>query len=39
MNFYEHLQTPEAQQKLVDTVRTFWEDEIRNHYEGGDDCE
>lgn len=38
-NFYEHLQTPEAQAKIVTTVREFWEDEIRENYDGGDHCE
>ncbi|KAL1405873.1 hypothetical protein Q8F55_007552 [Vanrija albida] len=36
-NFYDHLQDPEVQQKLVDNVRAFWEDEVRGDYAGGDD--
>ncbi|RXK36262.1 hypothetical protein M231_06465 [Tremella mesenterica] len=36
-NRYEHWQGIRARQRLVETVRSFWEDEIRGVYEGGDD--
>jgi len=39
MNFYEHLQSDEARERVVSTIRAFWEDEVRDHYEGGRDCE
>lgn len=38
MNFYDHLQPEEVRSKISRTVREFWEDEIRENYEGGDDC-
>ncbi|OXG26247.1 cytoplasmic protein [Cryptococcus neoformans Bt120] len=37
MNFYDHLQPEEVRSKISRTVREFWEDEIRENYEGGDD--
>ncbi|ODN74098.1 hypothetical protein L202_07558 [Cryptococcus amylolentus CBS 6039] len=35
MNFYDHLQPQEIRDKVVNTVREFWLDEIRDNYEGG----
>lgn len=39
MNYYDHLQREDARSRICDTVRSFWEDEIRGDYEGGEDCE
>ena len=39
-NFYDHLQSPETRQKMCETVRGFWEDEVRDqHTAMGADCE
>ncbi|WVQ73443.1 hypothetical protein IAR50_003015 [Cryptococcus sp. DSM 104548] len=35
MNFYDHLQPQEIRDKIVQTVKEFWLDEIRDNYEGG----
>ncbi|WWC88313.1 uncharacterized protein L201_003221 [Kwoniella dendrophila CBS 6074] len=35
--FYDHLQSEETRIKISDTVRAFWEDEIRENYTGRDD--
>ncbi|WVF68711.1 hypothetical protein IAT40_003483 [Kwoniella sp. CBS 6097] len=35
--FYDHLQNEDTRGKICDTVRAFWEDEIRENYEGGPD--
>ncbi|WVO18590.1 hypothetical protein L204_106309 [Cryptococcus depauperatus] len=37
MNFYNHLQSEDTQLKICQTAREFFEDEIRENYEGGDD--
>jgi hypothetical protein len=39
MNYYEHYQDEATRSKICDTVRSFWEDEIRGDYSGGEDCE
>lgn len=38
-NFYEHYQSSEDQAKLVERVKEFYEDEIRENYAGGPNCE
>jgi hypothetical protein len=38
-NYYEHLQSADEREMICDTVRAFWEDEIRTRYQGGDDCQ
>lgn len=39
-NFYDHLQSSETRQKICETVREFWEDEIRDQHSAmGVDCE
>lgn len=38
-NFYDHLQDAEERQKLTETVRAFFEDEVRDNYAGRPDCE
>ncbi|WVQ96245.1 hypothetical protein IAU59_003349 [Kwoniella sp. CBS 9459] len=35
--FYDHLQNADTRETICDTVRAFWEDEIRENYEGGSD--
>ncbi|WVW85072.1 hypothetical protein I302_107108 [Kwoniella bestiolae CBS 10118] len=35
--FYDHLQLEDPRTKICDTVRAFWEDEIRENYGGGHD--
>lgn len=37
-NYYPHLQDPSARERLCETIRSFWEDEIRGDYDGGKDC-
>jgi hypothetical protein len=39
-NFYDHLQSSETRQRICETVREFWEDEIRDQHPAmGVDCE
>lgn len=38
-NFYEHYQGAEEQAALVSRIREFYEDEIRDNYAGGPNCE
>lgn len=38
-NFYEHYQRADEQAKVVERVREFYEDEIRENYGGGPNCE
>ncbi|WVR06640.1 hypothetical protein IAU60_003672 [Kwoniella sp. DSM 27419] len=35
--YYDHLQSEDTRVKICDTVRAFWEDEIRENYAGGED--
>jgi hypothetical protein len=37
-NYYDYLQKEETQTTICDTIREFWEDEIRLNYAGGEDC-
>ncbi|WVQ84406.1 hypothetical protein IAT38_006558 [Cryptococcus sp. DSM 104549] len=37
LNFYDHLQPEETRTKICDTVRAFWEDEVRENFAGGKD--
>lgn len=38
-NCYEHLCMEDTQIKMTNTIRAFWEDELRGVYDGGPDCE
>lgn len=38
MNYYDHLQADEVRQGICNTIRAFWEDEIRGDFTGGNDC-
>ncbi|OCF37012.1 cytoplasmic protein [Kwoniella heveanensis BCC8398] len=35
--FYDHLQNEDTRIQICDTVRSFWEDEIRENFAGGED--
>ena len=37
-NYYRHLQEEDSQDEIAETIRAFWEDEIRGVYAGGLDC-
>jgi len=38
-NLYEHLQSEETRMTICDTIRAFYEDEVRGVYDGGNDCQ
>jgi hypothetical protein len=37
-NYYPHFQDPTTQEKVIETIRSFYEDEIMGDYPGGSDC-
>lgn len=39
LNYYDYLQALPSREKLRETIKSFWEDEIWDNYDGGDDCE
>ncbi|WWC71089.1 uncharacterized protein I206_105042 [Kwoniella pini CBS 10737] len=34
--YYDHFQNEEIRNEIIQTIREFWEDEIRENYQGGD---
>lgn len=38
-NYYPHFQDERVRERVCETIRSFWEDEIRGDYDGGPDCE
>jgi len=37
-NYYPHFQDPQVVEKVAETLRSFYEDEIMGDYPGGSDC-
>lgn len=38
LNFYEHLQITSTREKIRQSVREFWLQEVKGNYRGGNDC-